>query len=249
MARKGFGMFGRGSVRIYMARRHQVSGEFLDFWPIPRLVAPEILGMTGRDPNTLADRAILARTHLIPALGRRRLVDLSAEEVEASLASKAGSLSSDTPARLLGILRAAIRRAQARDYVKPNVALLCGPPKGRAGRQSKSLDVYQAARLVAAAFADETVMRAYVIVSLLTGARTEERRALTWRHVESRRRPTHRFPCGDRYAPAGTPKPRGLGALLSCRVVVWRCCGSTQRAVAGPGCGGTEVGRPRSGVD
>jgi integrase len=141
-------------------------------------------GMTGRDPNTLANRAILARTHLIPALGRRRLADLSAEEVDAWLASKAGSLSSDTLARLLGILRAAIRRAQARDYVKRNVALLRDPPKGRAGRPSKSLDVDQAARLVAAAFADETVMRAYVIVSLLTGARIEELRALTWHHVD-----------------------------------------------------------------
>jgi integrase len=141
-------------------------------------------GMTGRDPNTLANRTTLARTHLIPALGRRRLVDLSAEEVDVWLASKAGSLSSDTLARLLGILRAVIRRAQARDYVKRNVALLCDSPKGRLGRPSKSLDVEQAARLVAAAFADETVMRAYVIVSLRPGARTEELRALTWSHVD-----------------------------------------------------------------
>ena len=61
-------------------------------------------GMTGRDPNTLANRATLARTHLIPALGRRRLDDLSAEEVDAWLASKVGSLSTETLARLLGIL-------------------------------------------------------------------------------------------------------------------------------------------------
>jgi integrase len=40
--------------------------------------------------------------------------------------------------------------------------------------------VDQAGRLVDAAFADPTVMRPYVIVSLLTGARTEELRALTW---------------------------------------------------------------------
>ncbi len=116
-------------------------------------------GMTGRDPNTLANRVSLAKTHLIPALGRRRLADLSAEAVDAWLASKVGSLSSETLARLLGIMRASIRRAQARDYVKRNVALLCDPPKGRVGRPSKSLDADQAARLVSAALAHETVMR------------------------------------------------------------------------------------------
>lgn len=87
-------------------------------------------GLTGRDPSTVGNRASLARTHVVPDLGRRRLVDLTAEEVDHWLASKARTLSSDTVARLLGILRAAIRRAQAREYVRRNVALLCDPPKG-----------------------------------------------------------------------------------------------------------------------
>ena len=38
--------------------------------------------------------------------------------------------------------------------------------------------------MLAAADADPGVMRAYVVVSLLTGARTEELRALTWSHVD-----------------------------------------------------------------
>ena len=46
----------------------------------------------------------------------------------------------------------------------------------------------QAARLLAAAEADEA-MRAYVVVSLLTGARTEELRALTWTHVDLEGKP------------------------------------------------------------
>jgi integrase len=41
----------------------------------------------------------------------------------------------------------------------------------------------QAARLLAAAEADEA-MRAYVVVSLLTGAQAEELRTLTWTHVD-----------------------------------------------------------------
>lgn len=141
-------------------------------------------GLTGRDPNTRTNREILARTHLIPGLGRRRLVDLTAEEVDAWLAGKTSTLSTETLSKLLGVLRAVIRRAQARDFVKRNVALLCDPPKGRLGRPSKSLNVDEAGRLVDAAFSDSTVMRPYVVVSLLTGARTEELRALTWSHVD-----------------------------------------------------------------
>ena len=62
--------------------------------------------------------------------------------------------------------------------MKRNVALLVDPPRGTAGRPSEALTADQAARLLAAAEADEA-MRAYVVVSLLTGARTEELRALT----------------------------------------------------------------------
>ena len=42
----------------------------------------------------------------------------------------------------------------------------------------------QAGRLIAAAFAATTVMRPYVVVALMTGARTEGLRALIWAHVD-----------------------------------------------------------------
>jgi integrase len=79
-------------------------------------------------------------------------------------------------------LRQSIRRAQARDLMKRNVALLCDVPRGTAGRPSKSLTLAQAADLVTAAQRHPT-MHACIVVSLLTGARTEELRALTWSHV------------------------------------------------------------------
>jgi integrase len=94
------------------------------------------------------------------------------------LGRKSVSLSSDTLQRLLSILRHSIRRAQARDLVKRNVALLCDVPKGAPGRPSKSLTLTQALELLAAAENDPAI-HAYVVVSLLTGARTEELRALT----------------------------------------------------------------------
>jgi integrase len=63
-----------------------------------------------------------------------------------------------------------------------NVAALVKPPKGQgAGRPSKSLTLEQAVALMAAARG--TRLEAYITLSLLTGLRTEEVRALRWGHV------------------------------------------------------------------
>jgi integrase len=139
-------------------------------------------GLTGRDDNTVTNRTILAHTHVIPALGSRRLVDLTPEEVDAWLAAKSETLSTDTLHRLLSILRRSIRRAQARELVRRNVALLCEAPRGTQGRPSKSLTLHQATQLLAAA--EGTSMNAYIVLALLIGARTEELRALTWDRLD-----------------------------------------------------------------
>lgn len=138
-------------------------------------------GMTGRDQSTKENRRILAQKHIVPAFGARRLAELTAEDIDRWLADRAAGLSTDTLSRLLSILRSSIRRAQARELVRRNVALLCDVPRGRAGRPSKSLTLDQARALLTAA--DRTPMYAYVVLSLFTGARTEELRALTWSHL------------------------------------------------------------------
>jgi integrase len=139
-------------------------------------------GLVGRDPSTIANRASLARNHVLPALGARRLADLRAEDIDRWLAHKAKTLSTDTLHRLLSILRRSIHRAQARDLVRRNVAELCDVPRGTAGRPSKSLTFAQAEALLFST--QNTTMHAYIVVSLLTGARTEELRALTWENLD-----------------------------------------------------------------
>ena len=139
-------------------------------------------GLVGRDEDTIAKCTILANTHIIPALGARKLRDLSADEVDRWLADKAKTLSTNTLQNLHSILKRSITRAQARDKVKRNVVLLCDIPQGHGGRPSKSLTFDQADALLAAA--ESRSLHAYIVVSLLTGARTEELRALTWSHVD-----------------------------------------------------------------
>ncbi len=80
------------------------------------------------------------------------------------------------------LLHRAIRHAMARDKVKRNVVTLCDVPTGQPGRPSKSLTLDQAEAVLAAA--ERSELCAYIVLSLLTGARTEELRALHWHEID-----------------------------------------------------------------
>jgi integrase len=144
-------------------------------------------GLNGRAKGTVDKCTILCRTHVIPALGARKLRELSATDVDRWLADKARTLSTRTLRELYACLNRAVNRAMARDKVKRNVVALCGIPRGQEGRPSKSLTLDQAKAVLNAA--EESLLHAYVVLSLLTGARTEELRALTWDHVDLDGRP------------------------------------------------------------
>ena len=96
-------------------------------------------------------------------------------------------------------LKRAIRHAEAGNLVSRNVATLTDTPKGQQGRPSKSLTLDQAAAVITAARTlpvmelrpglkdvrrPAALMHAYIVLSLLTGLRTEEARALRWAHVD-----------------------------------------------------------------
>jgi len=160
-------------------------------------------GLSGRNPKTIEKCTILANMHIIPALGARKLRDLSADDVDQWLVEKARSLSTRTLREIMSVLKRAITRAQARDKVKRNVVLLCEIPQGSTGRPSKSLTLPQAEALLEAAA--RSAMYAYVVLSLLIGARTEELRALTWSLVDL----------------DGTPASAGTPAMPP-SIMVWR---------------------------
>jgi integrase len=139
-------------------------------------------GMADRDEATIKKAESLCRNHVLPALGARRLRDLSADDVDRWLADRATTLRTSTLQNIRGCLYRAVNRAMAREKVKRNVVALCTVPKGRPGRRSKALTMAQAEAVLGAVKGSR--MQAYVVVSLLTGARTEELRALTWDHVD-----------------------------------------------------------------
>jgi integrase len=137
---------------------------------------------SGHDTNTIRTVRCLVDKHIVPDLGTRKLVDLSADDVDRWIGEKSKTMVTSTLRNLLSILRRAVTRAQARDRVKRNVTLLCDCPVGKGrGRPSKALTMTQADAVLSAA--KKSSMRGYVVVALLTGARTEELPALTWDHV------------------------------------------------------------------
>jgi integrase len=138
-------------------------------------------GLKGRDPATITNNRILADRHVIPLLGRAKLKDLRADDVDEWLDGLTDKLASDSLRKVHSILKRSIRQAQARDLVLRNVAELVTTPKGRVGRPSNALTFAQAAAVLK--HAEASRLHAYVVLSLMTGVRTEEARALKWEHV------------------------------------------------------------------
>ncbi|MFG1697718.1 tyrosine recombinase XerC [Nonomuraea sp. NPDC049309] len=138
--------------------------------------------LSRRDKATYEAGQIMCRIHVIPALGKRKLRELSAQDVDEWLANKAQTLSTSTLRLIRSYLNRSVKRAMARDLVKRNVVDLCSVPSGQKGRPSKALTLAQAEALLKAA--EGTRMHGYLVMALLTGARTEELRALTWDHVD-----------------------------------------------------------------
>ena len=139
-------------------------------------------GLRGRDEATVSNYTTLAKTHILPTLGRRKLRELSAEDVDQWLTTESRQCSTRTLRLLHSILSRSIRNAQARDKVRRNVVSLCDVPAGRKGRPSKALTLSQATAIIKAA--SESRLYAYIVLSLLIGARTEELRALRWYQVD-----------------------------------------------------------------
>ena len=131
--------------------------------------------------STIETYRILVEKHLVSEIGAIKLKKLNATQVDDWLEGLADELSTATLHKLHSALKRAVRQAQARDMVGRNVAELVTTPRGREGRPSKALTLDQAVAVLAQARTHW--LYAYVTLSVLTGVRTEEARALHWSHV------------------------------------------------------------------
>jgi integrase len=138
-------------------------------------------GLGRQSAATVTKYRHLCAKHVLPALGAWKLRDLSAAEVDQWLAELSLSHSTRTVQEIRACLNRSVKRAMARDKVKRNVVELTEVPTGQAGRRSKSLSAEQADDVLTKTTLDR--LHSYIVVSLLTGARTEELRALGWDHV------------------------------------------------------------------
>jgi integrase len=138
-------------------------------------------GLKDRDPSTVTANRILAEQHVLPLIGALKLKELTADQVDTWLDGLTSKLASRSLQGVHAILKRAIRQAQARDKVLRNVAELVTTPKGKEGRPSRAMTLEQATAMLEQA--KKSRLHAYVVVSLLTGIRTEEARALRWSHV------------------------------------------------------------------
>lgn len=138
-------------------------------------------GLVNRSPRTLELNRYLCETHVIPALGARKVQALTPAHVESWLQSLSVDLSRRTIQIARACLSRAIRRAMQRDLVGRNVVELTEVPAGRPGRVSKAFTAQLADAVLTQTAGDR--FHAYIVVSMLTGARTEELRALRWEHV------------------------------------------------------------------
>jgi integrase len=119
---------------------------------------------------------------ILGVIGAVKLRELDAASVDRALASMAQNCSSAAVSMEHLALKRAIRFAAARDLVARNVAELSETPAGQQGRPSRSFTLEHSVAVINAS--EGTRIGAYIALSLGTGIRTEEARALRWESVE-----------------------------------------------------------------
>jgi len=137
-------------------------------------------GLDGRSAKTIRDAADALKP-ILTSIGHKPLRELIASDVRSALLRSAAARSTRTVEISRNCLVRAIRHAEANDRVRRNVAALVNPPRGQVGRPSRAMSLEQATALLKAS--EKFRLHAYVVVSLTTGIRTEEARALRWDHV------------------------------------------------------------------
>lgn len=149
---------------------------FLEEW-LTTTIEPNCLSV-----NTAASYRGIVENHLIPALGKKRLRDLTVLDVDHFLYQKYEvGLSSSTVQRIRMILVKALRHAERRDLVHRNVAALTDLRRAKR-REGRSLTPEQARQLLAAS--QNQPLGITVQLGLYLGLRPGEVLGLQWSDID-----------------------------------------------------------------
>jgi integrase len=160
-----------GSIRL---------GRFLEEW-LTTIIEPNCLSV-----NTAASYRGIVERHLIPALGKKRLRDVTVIDVDHLLHQKyEAGLSGSTVQRIRMILVKALRHAERRDLVHRNVAALTDLRR-TPRREGRSLTPEQARQLLAASH--EHPLGITVQLGLYLGLRPGEVLGLQWSDIDFKER-------------------------------------------------------------
>lgn len=151
-------------------------GAFLDHW------LDEVVPLRVSSPNTVDNYRWAVNHHIKPALGTRRLRDLSPDDVDAFLRAKRNAgLGHSSVMRIRAVLVQALRHGERYGNVSRNVAALVDLPRAPQ-TEGRSLTVEQARKLLDAAKNDR--LEAATWCGLLLGLRPGELLGLAWADVD-----------------------------------------------------------------
>lgn len=159
----------------FTARRRTV-GEWLTEW------LDEIKATDGTRPLTLRSYRMLARQHIVPAIGSVKLDKLEPGDVRQMIGAmtRAGA-GVMTVRQAHGLLRNALGEAERSELVTRNVARLVRPPPPPA-RKVRALEFSEARRLLAQAEGER--LAPLVVLAISTGLRRAELLGLRWSDVD-----------------------------------------------------------------
>ena len=119
---------------------------------------------------------------LLAVIGAIPLKDLTVQDVRTALSKMATTHATRTLQKAHNCLTRAVRHAEGRTSSEGTSRHWRILRSGRDGRPSQSLTLEQASALLEEA--EKSRLHAFIVLCLLTGVRSEEARALTWRHVD-----------------------------------------------------------------
>lgn len=159
-----------------------------------------------RERTTVKQYGTHLRCHILPLIGAERLSRLSTPRIEAFVDELLRSISRALARKVLVSLKSMLREAQRRGLAAQNVA---DPVRiDAAGRHRERAPIPNKSELKAMFDHVRPRWRTLLITAMLTGLRSSELRALTWRHVDLDNRLLHVEQRADTFNAIGAPKSR-----------------------------------------